>query len=378
MNISCFGLSHQTASVEIRERFAIPDSTLPEALLRLRAIEGTEEGLIVSTCNRTEFYVAGGVSKLPPARFFQEFYSALRSGDEPHFFGLWAERCVHHLFRVVSGLESMVVGETEIFGQVKRAYETAVREKATGRRLNKLFQKSFHVGKQVRSSTAVGRGSISVGSVAVDLAEQIFGKLEGCKIMVLGAGDTSEKMARSFKTRGARQIFVSNRSFDRAQVLAQETGGRAIHFEEWEKEFADLDILVTSTSAPHAIVTVEKIAPILKRRGDRPLFMIDVAVPRDIDPDVHRLDGVYVYDLDALQLMAERSMEARKLEVATGDRLIAKHVTEFQNWLEKSANPMTNPGAHLACEADYGPIVSSVNEVLLSSPFDDLPSPKEK
>ena len=198
----------------------------------------------------------------------------------------------------------------------------------------------------------MGRGSISVGSVAVDLAEQIFGKLEGCKIIVLGAGDTSEKMARSFKTRGARQIFVSNRSFDRAQVLAQETGGRAIRFEEWEKEFADLDILVTSTSAPHAIVTLEKIVPVLRHRGDRPLFMIDVAVPRDIDPDVHRLDGVYVYDLDALQAMAERSMEARKQEVAGGDRLIAKHVTEFQHWLEKSANLMTAPGACLACEAD--------------------------
>ena len=352
MNISCFGLSHQTASVEIRERFAIADSALPQALLRLRAIEGVEEGLIVSTCNRTEFYVAGGVSQLTPARFFREFYSGLRLGDEPHFFGLWAERCVHHLFRVVSGLESMVVGETEIFGQVKRAYEAAVREKATGRRLNKLFQKSFHVGKQVRSSTAVGRGSVSVASVAVDLAEQIFGKLEGCKIIVLGAGETSEKMARSFKTRGARHIFVSNRSFDRARLLAQETGGRAIRFEEWEREFADLDILVTSTSAPHAIVTVEKIAPVLRRRGDRPLFMIDVAVPRDIAPNVHRLDGVYVYDLDALQSMAERSMEARKQEIASGDRLIAKHVIEFQHWLEKSVNPMVNPGARLVCEAD--------------------------
>jgi glutamyl-tRNA reductase len=242
----------------------------------------------------------------------------------------------------------MVVGETEVFGQVKRAYETAVLEKATGRRLNKLFQKSFSVGKQVRSSTAVGRGSISVGSVAVDLAEQIFGKLGGCKVMVLGAGDTSEKMARSFKARGAHQIFVSNRSFDRAQVLAQDTGGRAIRFEEWEREFSDLDILVTSTSAPHSIVTVEKIAPVLRRRGDRPLFMIDVAIPRDIDPNVHRLDGVYVYDLDALQSMAERSMEARKQEAAGCDRLIAKHVVEFQNWIEKSVNSMTNPGARLA------------------------------
>jgi glutamyl-tRNA reductase len=348
MNIACFGLSHQTASVDFRERFAIPDSALSEALTRLRTIEGVEEGLIVSTCNRTEFYVAGAAAQLPATRFFEEFYRGLRSGDEPHFFGLWADTCVQHLFRVVSGLESMVVGETEVFGQVKRAYEAAVLEKATGRRLNKLFQKSFHVGKQVRSSTAVGRGSISVGSIAVDLAEQIFGKLDGCKIMVLGAGDTSEKMARSFKARGAHHIFVSNRSFDRAQILAQETGGRAIRFEEWDREFADLDILVTSTSAPHAIVTAEKIAPVLKHRGDRPLFMIDVAVPRDIEPNVHRLDGVYVYDLDALQSMAERSMEARKQEAAGCDRLIAKHVIEFQNWIEKSVNPMTNPGACLA------------------------------
>jgi glutamyl-tRNA reductase len=340
MNIACFGLSHQTANVDIRERFAIGDSGLSEALTRLRAIAGVEEGLIVSTCNRTEFYVAGAAAHLPAARFFEEFYQGLRSGDEPHFFGLWAERCVDHLFRVVSGLESMVVGETEVFGQVKRAYEAAVLEKATGRRLNKLFQKSFHVGKQVRSSTAIGRGSISVGSIAVDLAEQIFGKLAGCKIMVLGAGDTSEKMARSFKARGAHQIFVSNRSFDRAQMLAQETGGRAIRFEEWDREFADLDILVTSTSAPHAIVTVEKIAPIIKHRGDRPLFMIDVAVPRDIEPNVHQLNGVYVYDLDALQAMAERSLEARKQEAAGCDRLIEKHVIEFQSWIEKSVDPI--------------------------------------
>jgi glutamyl-tRNA reductase len=340
MNISCFGLSHQTAGVEIRERFAIPDSGLPEALLRLKAVQGLEEGLIVSTCNRTEFYVAGAVAQLTVPQFFHEFYRGLKSGDEEHLFQFPAAGCVRHLFRVVSGLESMAVGETEIFGQVKRAYEAAVREQVTGRRLNKLFQRSFHVGKQVRSSTAIGRGNISVASVAVELAEQIFGELEGCKIMVLGAGDTSEKMARSFKSRGARQIFVSNRSFDRAKALAEETGGRAVRFDEWGREFADLDILVSSTAAPHAIVTVEKIAPILRRRGDRPLFVIDVAFPRDIDPEVHRLEGVYVYDLDALQLMAERSMQARQQEAADCDRLIAKHVADFQAWMEKSVDSM--------------------------------------
>jgi glutamyl-tRNA reductase len=340
MNISCFGLSHQTASVEIRERFAIPDFALSEALLRLKTIQGVEEGLIVSTCNRTEFYVAGTAAHVPVAQFFQEFYRGLRSGDEVHLFGLATEGCVRHLFRVVSGLESMVLGETEVFGQVKRAYEVAVREQATGRRLNKLFQRSFRVGKQVRSSTAIGRGNVSVASVAVELAEQIFGKLEGCKIMVLGAGDTSEKMARSFKSRGAHQIFVSNRSFERAKMLALETGGRAVQFKEWDREFADLDILVSSTSAPHAIVTMEKIAPILRHRGDRPLFVIDVAVPRDIEAEVHRLDGVYVYDLDALQSMAERSMEVRQQEAAGCDRLIAEHVAEFQAWMEKSVDSM--------------------------------------
>jgi glutamyl-tRNA reductase len=345
MNISCFGLSHQTAGVDVRERFAIPDSDLSGALSRLKAVHGLEEGLIVSTCNRTEFYVAGAVADMPIPQFFQEFYRGLRSGDEPHLFRLPAEGCVRHLFRVVSGLESMVVGETEIFGQVKRAYEAAVREQVTGRRLNKLFQRSFHVGKQVRSSTAIGRGTISVASVAVELAEQIFGRLDGCKIMVLGAGDTSEKMARSFKSRGARQIFVSNRSFDRAKALADETGGRALRFEQWEQEFADLDILVSSTMAPHAIVTVEKIAPILRHRGDRPLFMIDVAVPRDIEPEVHRLEGVYVYDLDALQVMAERSIQARQEEAAGCDRLIAKHVSEFQTWMEKSVDSMIGPVA---------------------------------
>jgi glutamyl-tRNA reductase len=343
MNISCFGLSHQTASVEIRERFAIPDSDLSEALLRLKAVNGLEEGLIVSTCNRTEFYVAGAVAHMPVPQFFHAFYQGLRSGDEPHLFQLPTEGCVRHLFRVVSGLESMVVGETEIFGQVKRAYEAAVRERVTGRLLNKLFQRSFHVGKQVRSSTAIGRGSISVASVAVELAAQIFGRLDGCKIMVLGAGDTSEKMARSFKSRGARQIFVSNRSFDRAKALAEETGGRVVRFEQWDQEFADLDILVSSTTAPHAIVRVEKIAPILRRRGDRPLFMIDVAVPRDIEPEVHQLEGVYLYDLDALQLMAERSMQARQQEAAGCDRLIAKHVAEFQVWMEKSVDSMIGP-----------------------------------
>jgi glutamyl-tRNA reductase len=220
MSIFCFGLSHQTAAVEVLERFAIPESALPEALVRLKSMPGVTEGLIVSTCNRTEFYVTGEFRDSSAPAFFESFYRDFRAGDETHLFRLWANRCVRHLFQVASGLESMVVGETEIFGQVKRAYEFATGAKTTGKLLNRLFQKSFQVGKQVRSSTAITRGSVSVGSVAVDLAEQIFGDLNGCKIMILGAGETSEKTAKAFRSRGAEQIFVSNRSFERAQALA--------------------------------------------------------------------------------------------------------------------------------------------------------------
>jgi len=336
MSIFCFGLSHQTAAVDVRERFAIPESALPDALARLKTIPGLAEGLIVSTCNRTEFYVTGEFRDSPAPAFFESFYRNLKAGDEAHLFRLWANQCVRHLFRVASGLESMVVGETEIFGQVKRAYELATGAQTTGKLLNRLFQKSFQVGKQVRSSTAITRGSVSVGSVAVDLAEQIFGDLDGCKIMILGAGETSEKTARAFRSRGAEQIFVSNRSFERAAALASITGGRAIHFEDWEQEFRDLDILVSSTAAPHAIVTLDKLAPVLRTRRHRPLFMIDLAMPRDIDPAVNKLDGVYLYDLDSLRAIAERTLEVRRQEAESCHRLIEHHVQDFQLWIERT------------------------------------------
>jgi glutamyl-tRNA reductase len=335
MSIFCFGLSHRTAAVDVRERFAIPESALPEALARLKTMPGLTEGLIVSTCHRTEFYVTGEFRGSSAPAFFESFYRDFRAGDETHLFRLWANHCVRHLFRVASGLESMVVGETEIFGQVKRAYEFATGAKTTGKLLNRLFQKSFQVGKQVRSATAITRGSVSVGSVAVDLAEQIFGDLDGCKIMILGAGETSEKTAKVFRTRGAEQIFVSNRSFERAQALATITGGRAIHFEDWEQEFRDLDILVSSTAAPHAIITLDKLAPFLRARRHRPLFMIDLAMPRDIDPAVHKLDGVYLYDLDSLQSMAERTLAVRKQESEKCHQLIEHHVQDFQQWIER-------------------------------------------
>jgi glutamyl-tRNA reductase len=303
MSIFCFGLSHQTAAIDVRERFAIPESALPEALARLKTMPGLTEGLIVSTCNRTEFYVTGELWDRSAPAFFESFYRDFRPGDERHLFRLQANHCVLHLFQVASGLESMVVGETQIFGQVKRAYEMATGAKTTGKLLNRLFQKSFQVGKRVRSSTAITRGSVSVASVSVDLAEH---------------------------------IFVSNRSFERAQALATTTGGRAIHFEVWEQEVRDLDILVSSTAAPRAIVTLDKLAPFLPVRRHRPLFMIDLAMPRGIDPDVRKLDGVYLYDLDSLQSIAEQTLALRKQESEKCHQLIEHHVQDFQLWTERT------------------------------------------
>jgi glutamyl-tRNA reductase len=336
MSIFCFGLSHRTAGVEVRERFAIPQSALAEALGQLKTVRGVTEGVIVSTCNRTEFYVTGELKNSSAPAFFRNLYRDFRVEDETNLFRLCANDSVRHLFRVACGLESMVVGETEIFGQIKRAYQCASKAGTAGRFLNRLFQKSFQVGKQVRSSTAITRGSVSVGSIAADLAEQIFGDLDGRKIMIIGAGETSEKTANAFRSRGANQIFVSNRSFERAQVLATLTGGRAIHFDDWEPEFRDLDILVSSTAAPHPIITLDKLAPFWRVRRHRPLFMIDLAMPRDIDPAVQELDEIYLYDLDSLRNIAERTLAARKQESENCHQLIECHVQEFQSWTERS------------------------------------------
>src|SRR6201987_4167922 len=336
MRIFCFGLSHRTAAVDVRERFAVPISTLPEALAQLKAIPGVPEGVIVSTCNRTEFYVTGELADTSAPAFFGNFYRDFRAVDERHLFRLYASECVRHLFRVACGLESMVVGETEIFGQLKRAYQDASGTGTVSRFLNRLFQKSFQVGKQVRFSTAITRGSVSVGSIGVDLAEQIFGDLDGRKIMIIGAGETSEKTANAFRSRGATQIFVSNRSFERAQGLATLTGGRAIHFDDWETEFQELDILVSSTAAPHPIITLDKLDAFGRARRHRPLFLIDLAMPRDIDPAVEKLDGIYLYDLDSLRSIAGRTLAVRKQESERCHQLIERHVHEFHSWMERT------------------------------------------
>ena len=334
MNVVCLGLSHKTAPIELREKFAIGDLHLGEVSVQLTKIPGLAEAAVVSTCNRVEYYVAAE----DPAHGMETLVNFVteRTGqlpEEPAFVHLRGAESIRHLFRVVSGMESMVLGETEILGQVKKAYQAAQESGATSRHLNKLFQRAFNVAKEVRTKTGITRGAVSVGSASVDLAEKIFGKLDHCKVMILGAGETAEMTAKALQLRGAKAIFVSNRTYDRAHALAESLGGKAIHFEEWEREFDTLDILIGSTGAPHAVVTVPKLRPLMHRRADRPLFCMDLAVPRDFEPAINDIEGVYLYDIDALQGIADASLQDRQRELARCEEMIERHVAEFTHWL---------------------------------------------
>jgi glutamyl-tRNA reductase len=226
----------------------------------------------------------------------------------------------------------MVIGETEILGQAKRAYAAARESGAAGPYLHRLFQRAFRVAKQVRTRTDITRGSVSVGSVAVDLAEKIFGDLSPRKVLLLGAGETSERTARALVSRGVREIFVSNRSGERAEALAAMFGGKAIAFEQWPTLCTEIDILISSTAANEPFLTPEILAPVLQARLDRPLFMIDLAVPRDIAPEVNKMEGVYLYDIDALQSIAHQSLGMRRQQIAAGEEIIAHHVADFSGW----------------------------------------------
>src|SRR5438270_3365441 len=257
MPLVIVGLSHRSSPVEIRERFAFADARLPEALQLLREKAKADEAVVLSTCKRVEMYVSTHLPEQEASILLRDFlvkyhhYSGTLN-DELYF--LSEPDSVEHLFRVACGLDSMVLGETEILGQLKKAYQLSLELGHTGPRLNKAFQRAFNVAKHLRTETGIQRGSISVGSVAVELAERIFSPLAEREVMVLGAGDTSEKTARALVSRGARSVIVSNRSYEKAQLLAAEFGGRAVLFDDWSKEFAGVDIVISSTSAPHCIL----------------------------------------------------------------------------------------------------------------------------
>jgi glutamyl-tRNA reductase len=325
MPIVVIGLSHRTAPVNVRERFAFPEDRVPKVLRQLCDSGTATEAVILSTCNRVELYA---VTHLEPRAAFdalRDFLLTCHDYRDPvreEFYTLAEPHSLEHLFKVACGLDSMVLGETEILGQLKKAYDVALQHGHSGARLNKAFQKAFNVAKQIRTETNIQRGSVSVGSVAVELAEKIFTSLHGRQAMVIGAGDTSEKTARALLSRGVQSIIVSNRSHERAVELAAELGGRAVHFEEWAAEFPKTDIIISSTSAPHYVLDRVRLAPLLKLRKSRPLLLIDIAVPRDIEPEVNFLENVYLYNIDDLQAIADDYLRQRREEIVRCEAII--------------------------------------------------------
>ena len=325
MELICIGLNHETAPVEVREHFAVPVEMLGARACEIAALEMLGESVVLSTCNRMEIYVVADDIE-SGADILRGYLAHGRDGSEmQHLYQKSGDDARRHLFRLVCGLDSMVLGETEIFGQVKQAYKQALESGATKGVLNQLFQKSFAVGKKIRTQTRIQIGPTSVGSVAVDLAEKIFGKLSGCHVMIIGAGETSRKVAMSMLSRGASNLTVTNRSEQRAKDLAAELGGKSVPFTDWEKTLIDADVVVSSTGASEPVLRAAQIEAVRKKRKYRPLFLIDIAVPRDIEHTAGEIEEVYLYDLDMLQKLAGDARTSRQKQVD----ICAEMIEEF-------------------------------------------------
>ncbi len=334
MRFQLIGVNHKTAPLEVRERLAIPDSRLPDTCRDLAAHPGIEEGLVISTCNRVEL-VAHTTNGHADLRGFLHQYFRLKPEElDAHLYELRDKDAVRHLFRVASSLDSMVVGEAQILGQVKEAYATARAVGAVRGQLDQLCTRAFSVAKRVRSETAVGSSSVSIASVAVELAKKIFGSLEGKTVFIIGAGKMSELAARHLMAHGCTSIFVSNRTYERALGLAQKFNGQAIKFDDLYSTCDRADIVITSTGAPHAIFRREHGEQFLSRRKNRPMFFIDIAVPRDVAPEMGKLDGIFTYDIDDLQQAVSSHVADRRKEAELAEAIITAEVERFEARLQ--------------------------------------------
>ena len=339
MNLVLLGINHKTAPVELRERLAISPSRLADATRTLLHQPGVREGLILSTCNRVELLTsqdaADGDAPANLLSFLKEYFAIKPSLIEPHLYEYREREAVRHLFRVASSLDSMVVGEPQILGQVKESYSVARSVGAVQGELEGLLQSAFTVAKKVRNETRIGSHSVSIASVAVDLAKKIFGSLQGKRVLLVGAGKMSELAARHLMKQGAESILVANRTRERAAQLAEEFGGEVVEFGQLYEHAGRADIVITSTGAAmtgagEAIFRREHGQQFLHRRRNKPMFFIDIAVPRDVDPEMSRLEGIFVYDIDDLQTVAAGHMDERSQEAQQAESIVAREVERYQ------------------------------------------------
>ena len=337
MNLIIVGLSHKTAPVEIREKLSFPSQTIGEPLNRLCTSYGINEGVIISTCNRVEIFavtrdIEKGLWQLK--RFMSDYHNIPIEGLDEHLYTYTSEDAARHIFRVASGLDSMVLGEPQIFGQVKDAYGYALQHRTAGVIINKLFHKAFSVAKRIRTETKIGSSAVSISYAAVELAKKIFGTLEGKSVMLIGAGEMAELAAKHLLSNGVQEIIVANRTYERAIEMAKGFNGTPIMFREFPHYLKRVDIVIASTAAPKYIIRPEQIDEVIKERKNRSMFFIDISVPRNVDPLINNIDNIYLYNVDDLQGVVEANMKERAKEAKAAEVIIDEEIENFYKWVK--------------------------------------------
>ncbi|WP_054027217.1 glutamyl-tRNA reductase [Bacillus sp. FJAT-28004] len=335
MHIIAVGLNYRTAPVEVREQFAFAERDLPEALTQLIQTQSIMECVIVATCNRTELYAVVDRHHLCGhyiRSFMEKWFKLPRQHFTNHLYMYEDEKAIEHLFRVTSGLDSMVIGETQILGQVKTAFQLAQQQKTTGTVFNMLFKQGVTMAKRAHSETSIGESAVSVSYAAVELGKRIFGQFNKKTVMVIGAGETGELTAKHLYTNGADRVVVVNRTYERATQLADKFNGIAWSMEEAVDRLHEADIIISSTGSSEYVLTRKQVAAAMQRRKAKPLFMIDIAVPRDLDPSIAAVDNVFLYDIDDLEGIVESNLAHRRQEAAKIEAMITEEIEVFEQW----------------------------------------------
>jgi glutamyl-tRNA reductase len=331
------GLNHKTAPVEIRECLGFAGDERLKALAALGRLSMVREALLLSTCNRVEVLVTTGdaaAARTSLVDFLSDYHGLQAAAFKDKLYLHQGDEAVRHVFRVAASLDSMVVGEPQILGQIKEAYRLATESKSSGVILNRLLHKTFFVAKRIRSETGIGDHAVSISYAAIELARKIFGDLEGRAVLLIGAGEMAELAVEHLIRHRAGQILVANRTFEHGVALAGRFDGKAIRFEEIEDSLRTVDIIISSTGAPDYVVRRDQVKQLLRGRRSRPLFFIDIAVPRDIDPEINRLNNTYVYDIDDLKGVIEENIEDRQKAALRGERIVDEAVIRFRQWYD--------------------------------------------
>lgn len=373
MHIVVVGLNYRTAPVEVRERFTFSEEDMPKALEQLNSTKSVLEGVIVATCNRTEIYVV--VDRLHMCGYFirsfmEQWFGINREEFTQHLYIYEDEQAISHLFKVTCGLDSMVIGETQILGQVRNAFLTSQRHRATGTWFNMLFKQAVTLGKRAHSETSIGESAVSVSYAAVELGKRIFGTFHDKKVLILGAGKMSELTVKHLYANGAAEVIVANRTLSRAEELASKFEGTSCTMNEAIHLISEVDIIISSTGSNEYVVNAERVKESMKKRPSRPLFMIDIAVPRDIDPAAGDLSNVFLYDIDDLEGIVETNMEMRRVEAAKIEVMIQEEMDAFHTWLKTLG---VRPAIRALQEKS-----NAIHEETMESLFNKLPELDER